>query len=89
MKSSENVLQKSKNASFYRRNHPIDAFNPHQRFGLNASKRTVMNISWPLDHGWTLWMNPRDMRYKMHQLAPVGSRSDDCDAFPRVKLWLL
>ena len=76
MKSSKNVLHKSKNASFYNQighNRPIDAFNPHQRSGLNASKQTVMNILWPLDHGWTLRMNPRDMRYKMHQTAPVGS----------------
>ena len=36
---------KSKNTSIYRqigRNRPIDAFNPHQRSGLNASHRTVM-----------------------------------------------
>ena len=41
VKSSKNVLQESKNALFYRRigrNRPIDAFNPHERSGLNASK---------------------------------------------------
>ena len=44
---------------FYRRigrNRPIDAFNPHQRSGLNASNRTIMNISWSSDRGWTLQM---------------------------------
>ena len=49
-------LQKSKNASIYRqigRNRPIDAFNPHQRPGLNASQRTVMVKSQSLDRGWT------------------------------------
>ena len=59
MKSSKNVLQKSKNASIYRqigRNRLIDAFNPHQRSRLNASNRTVMNISWPSDRGWMLQM---------------------------------
>ena len=36
----QECLQKSKNASIYRqigRNRPIDAFNPHQRLGLNTS----------------------------------------------------
>ena len=59
MKSSKNILQKSKNASFYRRigrNRPIDAFNPHQQSGLNASNRIIMNILWPSDRRWTLQM---------------------------------
>ena len=92
VKSSKNILQNRRMPQFigeFGRNRPIDAFNPHQRSGLNASKQTVMNISWPLDRGWTLRMNPRDMRYKMHQTVPVGSRSDDRDAFSRVKSWPL
>ena len=32
-------LQKTKNASIYGENRPIDAFNPHQRSRLNASIR--------------------------------------------------
>ena len=91
-KSSKNVLQKSKNALFYRRigrKRLIDAFNPHQRSGLYASNRTIINMSWPLDRGWTLQINPRDMRYKTHQFALVGSRSDDRDTFLRVKSWPL
>ena len=55
----QECLTKSKNASIYRqigRNRLIDAFNPHQRSGLNASKRTVMKISWPPDSGWSVWM---------------------------------
>ena len=79
----QECLQKSKNASFYRRigcNCPIDAFNPHQWSGLNASNRTVMNISWPLDRGWTLWIDPLDMRLKTCCFVAVGLRSDDRDA---------
>ena len=63
----QECLQKSKNASIYRqigRNRPIDAFNPHQRSGLNASNQTVMNISWPSDRGWTLRIDLLDMRFK-------------------------
>ena len=65
----QECLQKSKNASIYRqigRNRPIDAFNPHQRSGLNVSNRIVMNISRSLDLRWTLQMHPRDVRYKTH-----------------------
>ena len=68
-------------------NRPIDAFNPHQRSGLNASNRIVTKMSWPLGHGWTLRIDPRDVRYKTHQTAPVRSRSDGRDAFRRVKSW--
>ena len=56
---------------------------------LNASNRTGTNMAWPLDRGWTLRMNPRDVHYKTHQTALVGSRSDDRDAFLRVKSWQL
>ena len=45
-------LTKSMNASIYRRigrNRQIDAFNSHQRSGLNASRQTVTNILWPSD----------------------------------------
>ena len=52
-------LTKSNNASFYRqigRNRPIDAFNPHPRSGLNASHRTVMVKSRPLNCGWSARM---------------------------------
>ena len=79
----QECLQKLKNASIYRqigRNRPIDAFNPHQRSGLNASNRTVINISWPLDRGWTLRIDSLDMRLKTHCFVAVGSRSDDRDA---------
>ena len=60
-------LQTTKNSLFYRakwENRPIDAFNPHQRSGLNASIRNSKIISWPSDHGWTLRINPLDMRLK-------------------------
>ena len=88
MNTSENVLQKSKNASFYRRigrNYPIDAFNPHQRSGLNTSKRNVMNISWPLDRVWTLQMRHAFLCYERRENVSVGSRSDASDAFDHVK----
>ena len=65
----QECLQKSKNASIYRqigRNRLIDAFNPHQRSGLNASNRIVTNISRSSDLRWTLHMHPRDVRYKTH-----------------------
>ena len=42
----QECLQKSKNASIYKqigRNRPIDAFNPHQRSGLNTSNQIVTN----------------------------------------------
>ena len=65
----QECLQKSKNASIYRqirRNRLIDAFNPHQRSGLNASNQIVMNISRSSDLRWTLQMHPCDVRYKTH-----------------------
>ena len=65
------------------RNRPIGAFNPHQRSGLNTSNQTFIEVSWPLDHRWTLRIDPRDVLYKTHQTAPVGSRSDDRDVFSR------
>ena len=34
-------------------------------------------------------MHPRDVRYETHKAAPVGSRSDDRDAFQRIKSWPL
>ena len=79
----QECLQKSKNASIYRQigcNRPIDAFNPHQRSELNASNRTVINMSWPFDRGWTLRIDPLDMRLKTRRFVAVGSRSDDRDA---------
>ena len=69
MKSSKNILQKLKDALFYRpigRNRLIDAFNPHQRSRLNASNQIFTNITWPLDRRWMLQMHPHDVRYKMH-----------------------
>ena len=65
----QECFTKSKNASIYRqigRNRPIDAFNPHQRSGLNASIRILMNISRSSDLRWTLQIYPRDVRYKTH-----------------------
>ena len=90
MKSFENAYKNRRTPRFIGkigRHRPIDVFNPHQRFGLNASNRTVTKMSWPFDHGWTLRIDPRDVRYITHQFAPVGSQSDDRDAFPRVKSW--
>ena len=81
-------LTKSKNASIYKRirpNRPIDAFNPHQRSRLNASRQTVTNISWLLDRGWTLQMQHAFMRYETRENASVGSRSNALDAFDSVK----
>ena len=81
-------LTKSKNASIYRqigRNRTIDAFNPHQRSGLNASRQIVTNISLPLDRGWTLYMQHAFVRYETRENVSVGSRSNASDAFDRVK----
>ena len=86
MKSLENAYKRRRNLRFIGRNgrnRPIDAFNPHQRSGLNAPIRNGKVKSWPLDHGWTLWIDPRDVRDKTHQMASVGSRSDDRDVFLR------
>ena len=80
----QECLIKSKQASIYRRigcNRPMDAFNLHQRSGLNAFIRTVMNKSRPLDRGWMLQMKPRNMSYKTRGNASVGSRSNASDAF--------
>ena len=44
-----------------------------------------MNISWPLDRGWTLQMQHSFMCYEMRENASVGSRSNALDAFDRVK----
>ena len=63
----------------------MDAFNPHQRSRLNASIRIVINISWPIDRGWTLRMQHAFMRYETRENASVGLRSDASDAFDHVK----
>ena len=68
-----------------KRNRPIDAFNPHQRPRLNASIRNVTNGSRSSDLRWTLQISPRDLRYKTHETASVGSRSNAPDAFDRVR----
>ena len=85
-------LQKTKNTSIYSPNwtKPSDrCVRLYQRFRLNASlvkRYAYIAIS---DLGWTLQIYPRDVRYKTHEMAHVGSRSNAPDAFDRVKSWPL
>ena len=92
MNSFSNAYKRRRTRLFIGRNEgnrPIDAFNPHQRSRLNASIRNGKVKSRPSDLHWTLQIDPRDVRYKMHETAPVGSRSNPPDAFDRVKSWPL
>ena len=92
MKSLENAYKRQRTPLFIgrnERNRPIDAFNLYQRSRLNASIRNGKVKSRPSDLHWMLQIDPRDVRYKTHETAPVGSRSNAPDAFDRVKSWPL
>ena len=87
MKSSSNVLQNRRMPQYIGqigRNRPIDAFNLHQRSGLNASHRTVMVKSRPLNRGWSTRMFRKICALKTRRFVTVGSPSGGLDeAFKR------
>ena len=88
MKSLENAYKRRRTLRFIGRNgrnRPIDAFNLHQRSGLNASIQNGKVKSRSSDLIWTLQIYPPDVRYKTHETVPVRSRSNAPDAFDRVK----
>ena len=92
MKPSSNAYKRRTTLRFIGQNgqnRPIDAFNPHQRSGLNASIRNGKVKSQSSDLRWTLQIYPRDVRYKTHETTLVGSRSNAPDVFDRVKSWPL
>ena len=92
MKSLKNGYKRRRTRLFIGRNggnRPIDAFNPHQRSRLSASIRNGKVKSPPSDLHWMLQIDPRDVRYKTHETAPVGSQSNAPYAFDRVKSWPL
>ena len=76
MKSLENDYQRQRTRLFIGRNgenRPIDAFNPHQRSGLNASIRNGKVKSWPSDHDLTREMSLDRMRLKTRRFVTVRS----------------
>ena len=87
MKASSNAYKIRRTLRFIAEighNRLIDAFNPHQRFGLNASIRNGMVKSRPLDHGWSARMFRKICVLKTRRFVTVGLRSGGLDeAFKR------
>ena len=76
MKSLENAYKRRITLRFIGRNgenRPIDAFNPHQQSGLNASIRNAKVKSQPSDCDLTREMSLDRMRLKTHRFLTVRS----------------